>query len=69
MPTIGQAYLQFGFMGTYVYTVLMVLICLFLDKKYRETDKVDFSYLYLYGSIKCAVSVMGNLKIFSTAAS
>lgn len=65
VPTIGQAYMQFGFFGTYVYTVIMVIVCLWLDKKYRQSEKIDFSYLYLYGSVKCGVALMGNLKIFS----
>lgn len=65
VPTIGQAYMQFGVLGTYTYTVIMVIACLTLDKKYRQSDKIDFSYLYLYGTVKCAVTLMGNLKIFS----
>lgn len=65
VPTIGQAYMQFGVLGTYTYTVIMVTACLALDKKYRQSDKIDFSYLYLYGAVKCAVTLMGNLKIFS----
>ena len=65
VPTIGQAYMQFGVWGTYTYTVIMVITCLALDKKYRQSDKIDFSYLYLYGTVKCAVTLMGNLKIFS----
>lgn len=65
VPTIGQAYMQFGVLGTYSYTVIMVLVCLILDKKYRQSNKIDFSYLYLYGTVKCAVTLMGNLKIFS----
>lgn len=65
VPTIGQSYMQFGLFGTYTYTIVMVVVCLTFDKKYRQSDKIDFSYLYLYGSIKCAVTLMGNLKIFS----
>lgn len=65
VPTIGQAYMQFGFLGTYVYTIVMAIVCLTFDKKYRQCSKIDFSYLYLYGSVKCAVTLMGNLKIFS----
>lgn len=65
VPTIGQAYMQFGIFGTYSYTIIMVIACLVLDKKYRQSDKIDFSYLYLYGTVKCAVTLMGNLKIFS----
>lgn len=57
--------MQFGVLGTYTYTVIMVTACLALDKKYRQSDKIDFSYLYLYGAVKCAVTLMGNLKIFS----
>ena len=43
----------------------MVITCLVLDEKYRQSDKIDFSYLYLYGAVKCAMVLMGNLRIFS----
>lgn len=65
VPTIGQAYMQFGGWGTYIYSIVMVVACLFLDQQYRKSDKIEFSYLYLYGAIKCAVTLMGNIKIFS----
>lgn len=65
VPTIGQAYMQFGVLGIYIYTIIMVYVCLILDKKYRQSVNIDFSYLYLYGTVKCAVTLMGNLKIFS----
>lgn len=65
VPTIGQAYMQFGVLGTYTYTVFMVILALKFDSKYRKSDKIDFSYLYLYGAVKCATTLMGNLKIFS----
>lgn len=65
VPTIGQAYMQYGSFGTYAYTVFMVIACLTLDKKYRQNDKIEFSYMYLYGTVKCSVTLMGNLKIFS----
>ena len=63
-PTIGQAYIQFGFLGTYIYTILMSVILIKCDKKYIESDKVEISYIYLLLSVKCAVTMMGNFKIF-----
>jgi hypothetical protein len=65
VPTIGQGYMQFGIFGTYVYTIIMTFVCLICDKKFRESDKIEFSYFYLYAAIKCSITLMGNFKIFS----
>lgn len=68
VPTVGQSYMQFGGFGVYLYTAIMTVFCLTMDKKYRESDKIEFSYLYLYATVKCAITLMGNFKIFSATA-
>lgn len=68
VPTVGQSYIQFGPAGTYLYTIIMTCIIMFFDRGFSSSKKVDFSYIYLYGTVKCAVTLMGNFKIFSATA-
>ena len=64
VPTIGQSYIQFGGIGTYIYTVIMSLLIMTFDRKYCLSTKVENSYLLLLGSVKCAITLMGSFKIF-----
>jgi oligosaccharide repeat unit polymerase len=63
-PTIGQSLIQFGYLGTYIYTILMSVILIKCDRKYNDSEKIEISYLYLLLAVKCAVTMMGNFKIF-----
>ena len=64
IPTVGQSFLQFGPFLPYVYTIIMMIVIVNSDRKYRTEKRIDYAYLLLYISIKCAITLMGNFKIF-----
>lgn len=64
IPTIGQSYVQFGLIGTYIYTIIMCIIIGKCDNKIGKSESIEFYYLYLLMTVKCAVTLMGNMRIF-----
>lgn len=68
VPTIGQAYVQFGIFGTYIYSVIMVYLITLFDRLVRSTSRIEFTLLYLLITVKCSITLMGNLRIFMASA-
>lgn len=68
VPTVGQSFIQFGLFGIYIYTIIMVLIIMKSDRLVNSSSRIEYQYLYILISVKCAVTLMGNLKIFMASA-
>lgn len=62
IPTTSQGLLYFGYPLFWITTVIMVLLVLYFDRKYKQTKSLELTWLYAMMAINIAIMVPGSFQ-------
>ncbi|WP_415363314.1 hypothetical protein L1F34_002338 [Mammaliicoccus lentus] len=63
LPMVGQGFLYFGYIFAPIFSVLTIIIIMYLDKKIAENNSLFTVYILVYLCLKFALFNMGNATI------
>ncbi|SOC44728.1 O-antigen polymerase [Salinicoccus kekensis] len=60
LPMIGQGYLYFGFILAPIFSLIILLIMMVLDKKSKNEKNIFLKYIYIFATLRIGLFMMVN---------